>query len=1110
MLALRNSDLIHTYVVGETASYTTESIVPTVEAVRDYVDNYLPTAGTISVTSTTDTWIHGETVFAGIVEVSTNVDAHVDPAKRGISKTAVPTVEAVYDFVLGHTTTVISATAGTMSLSGSPLAEGIEGATAGITTVARNIVVNGTTARRSLSSYTVPTVEAVYNFIHGSSNYYGDSILETADSLATIGGMTATVSGVTADSYIPGTMNVVGELVGYTNALGYVESVTDVVPTADAIVKYIDKLPRISVKGATAGTIQISGQTEKWEDPPTQQPTQGTVFVSTEVRVAEEPSLSLEAVPTVKAVSDFISGYTGTAGYITVAGKKESLADIEGSTARHGLLQSVGNIKEGTEDPNALSPVVVPTVKAVIDYIHGYTSSNYEISDSRATAVPMLANVTAGTVTLPNSIPGTYDVASTIEVVPVVIAGVTVQKTAQDCVPTAQAVVDYVKRAETGVDSGVPSWLTVENDDVVWHKVEGVPQPAVRGIVDMTEVVVVASTPTTLARTTVPTTQAVYDFIHSIDGSTARALATGSTMTVTPGESVVLGSTAVPGTYNVATTLKTTTVDGELVTASDCVPEAQAVVDWTVDWTTEFVAGYTAHIGGFTTSGTTEQWLDGQTAQAGIFGVVNTIEAATLPTGTRTLSTTNVPTVAAVKDYVDKHTPASATVGTIEIDGDSDEAWVDGYTSTAGIVQVASNIEVDTIPEDRTISTTAVPTVEAVYTYVNRFLGGSTAGYLTYDGYSHDIIVDAIVGGATVSRNIYVHREGSTSGDSAQVVPTVEAVYNFIHGTTTYIDGVALDLSDAKATVGTVGATTPPGEVVTGVTTSGCTPGTYNVVSNIVGATNTSTGAVTSVNDAVPTVKAVVEYIDGLDNVDITASTAGTLVIKGTTAVWSDSDVAVAGIVEVSKNVITGNTPSASMWAVPTVDAVYAFVHCPETPDRYRALALARTISAPPEGSTVATFAAGGKPGTCYVCTDMRGLSGEDVTLNTSYVVDGKACTLACVVPTVKAVKDYVAENAPDATYNGPFAVSGGTINGGDAYFDGVWKATAGPYTDALANSTTYWCVLKKTGSNYTAAIGTTSSTSVYEAAVPVVAIDANGVITQLHYGAVNIQGRWN
>lgn len=875
--------------VGSTHSVSAYA-VPTVDAVYHFIhgttvegmtfSSALATAGTMSYHAVEGTTVTG--AEQGVYEVVENIvtldeNGSVSVIGNTTAQGYVPEAQAVVDwtsaFVSGYT-----AASGTMSLSGDPLAEGIAGDKAGITTVARNIVVNSDDTKRAKSPYAVPTVEAVYEFIHGTSTYAGIGILETASALATIGGMTATVSGVTADNYVPGTMNVVGELVGYTDSLGTVSSVDDVVPTADAVVKYVkDQIPQIPK--SISGVLVLEGDTERWYEDDI--PTPGIVSVSREIHVSvDSRTISLQAVPSLSAVVDYVAGYTASIGSFTVSG-----SDAE----------------------------------------------------------------------------------------------------------------DWTK-------SGSP---VVENK-------------------------------------------------------------------------------AVPG----------------------------------------------------------------------IFSVVDVVAAATV-TAHRTLSTNTVPTVAAVKDYVDLHVPGMAVSGNLDSNGN----WtgVSASTVSPGIFYVTGNVVQGTVGS---YAYNSVPTTHAVWFYVNTLLVNAVAGEMTGDE-EGETIDGAISGFVGVARNIWLNVEVAGRSISSTVVPTVEAVYNFIRGNTNYYGDTTFDTIDARATVG---GTTASGS---SILVDGCTQGVFDVVGNI--DTVTIADVVQSATSAVPTADAVAKYVKAVvDPIAVASSTAGTLIRGSTTEEWSSSDVAVEGTVKVAKVIVVGATPSLSLEVVPSVQAVYSYLHNATTDisSGKRALAVARKINAPSTG-TKAIYSSGATPGTCYVCTDMEGLRGSTVTLETAYVIDGVTYLLACVVPTVAAVKDYVAgstvtigtftatanaetwgnptavaglvnvvdtvtastnnrtisttsvptvaavkdyvdQHVSPSTYTGPFAVkanatSGWDIQGGRAYFGTTSFVYNGDTGEDGSEGDTFWVTFVK-GS--TGTVGTANLTGVTAASFPIARIES-GKPVQLQYGDITIMGRW-
>jgi len=457
---------------------------------------------------------------------------------------------------------------------------------------------------------------------------------------------------------------------------------------------------------------------------------------------------------------------------------------------------------------------------------------------------------------------------------------------------------------------------------------------------------------------------------------------------------------------------------------------------------------------------------------------------------------------------------------------------------TPGTTWVAANIYVGNEETDRAGSVLAVPTAEAVFRFVHN---GSEASYGYDSNYAFstataDNMVDvgvgvqpikgtnSVVGTYYVAKDIITQDVAQTGGGTSTLtatncVPTAQAVV-------TYVKGLGIGPSDSGTLkVTRIEDTTeePPTVTITeGWNDPQPTRGTVQVAKGILVAADETKRNLTT--QAVPSVNAVFKFIHGT-SVYVAGSTEYAyalarpgLIKLGTTSPyvdgWDSTDGGEPGTTYIAKNICV-NPGAASTVGVPTVQAVYAFVHeisiaAPAAgATASRAIATGASVTAPASG-TVATLTTGATPGTCYVVTDMRGMQGAGVTLSTSYTVGGVACTLASVVPTVEAVKGYVDLVAGEGGgYDGPFKVNDdGTVEGGDVYFAGASICTAAKRTTALTAGQTAWVVVTKSGSTYTATIGTASSNTATTVSYPV-AKNVSGTMTQLHYGALNITGRW-
>lgn len=1287
-----------------------ETTVPSVTAVYDFVHNMWALAVPGTPGETTEGSLTVKIIKHGIPGTVFTVDTvdtqYLNKGISGYYYDEVPTVRAVIDYVEGRpckgsTAGIIAVPGGTESLVS------VQGTTAeaGIVQPVKNINI-GTQDPNAVSPTAVPTVEAVYNFIHGTTiTGYG-----VADAKATAGVMGSTtgaqsVQGTTVTGAVPGTYNVVKNIVTIQNGTVSTRGGTTAqkyVPEAQAVVDWTTAF--VADYKAVGGTIYLHDTDgEKWVDA-------GTVFtgivtVSDNIEVAADKTkrnLSPNSVPTVEAVylyvADKIPG-NAKEGYIKVAGGTESLAWATGSTAYPGLVQTVMNISTGTQDPNAVSPSAVPTVQAVIDYIHGSTVEGYDTDDSRATAsvteavegsttavklaegaergtffvtsdiqaisdtvtvyndpqtvpttmavvdymrsyvarqtavagvitvtgtgsaqkenlepavtgttakaglvqyvrnilvggthgissytVPTVeavdcyihgktingmvfssARATAGimevvvgqTVNLINSTPGTFDVVDKIETTIVEVGGATALVTAANCVPTAEAVVAYVKKAEAGVDDAVTNVITQEVAYGTVSEFSGVP-----GIVDIYDNIffVTSGNVTSIYGGTagVPTLTAVDRYLHGIY---ARATIGGTTATVE-------GATAygcTPGTFDVVSNIDASTVSGVVTSANDVVPTADAVAkyvqshtpvipstpdsqsgilvvdsddaeDWDEDYipvpgivrvsreinvsvsnrsislqavpslsaVADYVAGYTASIGGFTVTGAdAEDWsrsgdpVIARKAIPGIVGVVDTLVAAATVSN-RTLSISTVPTVAAVKDYVDEHIPGAPVSGQLDFNGN----FVNGTTVTAGIVKISTNVKGGAAGSD---ARTAVPTADAVYTFVSGYQAVIGLLYAPEDD-TEEWQSDhtGTSGMITVVGNMDVAPDSDNRTISKYSVPTADAVYDFVHGLVT------------GATAGTMEEETPEDSPTVEACT-GAVSGIVLVARNVWLLDDYADRTVS--NQAVPTVEAVYNFIRGYTvNYAGGASypVANILAIPGRLGVGADgtrdswlpgTDYApIQGVVQTAGNIVAGSTAGASTTAVPTVRSIYNFVHSKSTFTPGRALATGSTITAPAQGTTIATYAAGGTPGTCYVCEDMEGLYGSTVTLSPTY----GTYSLASVVPTVEAVKNYVAAHGGTSggAYTGYFAADENGIADGIAIFGSTVINVTGS-TTALTGTQSAWAVIwKNDNGSWGGTVGTTYSTGIKKVSY-LIARRVNNEIKQVQYGGISIEGRW-
>lgn len=948
--------------VGSRHSVSSKA-VPTVDAVYHFIhgttvegmtfSSALATAGTMSYHGVEGTTVTGaEQGVYKVVENIVTLDAEGSASVIGTTTATgyVPDTQAVVtwtsEFIAGYT-----ASGGTMSLSGSPLEEGITGDKAGITTVARNIVVNGETDERTKSPYAVPTVEAVYEFIHGTSTYAGAGILETASALATIGGMTASVDGttVTADGYIPGTMNVVRELVGATAANGSLWSVNNVVPTADAVVQYIDKLKK--VVGATAGTIEISGQTEQWKEPPAQQPTQGAVWVSTEVKVAPEPSLSVEAVPTVKAVYSFVSGYTAAGGTMSLSGSSPVTEGIAGGSA--GIVAVARNILVNTDaTARAESPYAVPTVEAVFEFIHG--TSTYagagilETSSALATIGGMTATVNGATAD--GYIPGTMNVVKEI-------VGYTnslgVMESVKDVVPTADAVVSYIDKVNKVAATGGTVYKNEHDNEACVGAIAGIATVTRNIWVDS------AHNDRSVSWQAVPTLEAVYNFVHGDTAyagyaslETADAKATPAAMSLNT-TTDVLSFSSTPGVCYLATNIEVRAADGASLDDTLCVvPTVNAVAKYVGSKLfKQAVPGSIAISTATGSSGETIVDVRGLTHAEGIIQTVTNVfrdsAVATPP-----LSIKVVPTVEAVINFLHNYDLAeTATSGSL------------GAVTRA--IAVEGTIE--------TSGTTAAK------------LAGISSGVYAVPGTCYTVISMLNMRNRTLIK-ASGYTVGSTSYTIASVVPTVEAVAEYIENYTATIGGFTVSGTGASATE----------EWISGLT---ATAGIFQVVNTLNAAPDTGSRPYSTAT--VPTVAAVKDYVDSIEVIGSTA-VVGTLVVNnaGETIADITGTTAAPGAVWTVQNIDRNATYSKrdySTEAVPTVDAIINYVHCNTVPDVTMDDSKATEVAMVSHGVSTAPTRGTGDPGTFYVASDIK------VATVNNVLTTAPGC-----VPTAQAVVTYV------------------------------------------------------------------------------------------------------
>ena len=979
--------------VGATVSIGLDNCAPTVDAVITYVEGHTSTAGTITLTTPTGSTVKQESISGhtlGMPMVASNILIG-GQTPNVISPEAVPTVEGVYKFIhyapnsiTGATTTelfsdplatpsVITITYGTASESGETISND---GTPGTALVVSNVRLAMSQPFRSISKKAVPTVEGVYNFVHNPG--YGDTQEATiARALATAG-----------------------------------------------------TLEEHSTEGTIDGYTIFTGMP-------------GTCWLTSNIPQAATVSadiLSVECVPNAGAVIDFIDGrldaMDAVAGYLTITGTTtETLNQIGDSAPKAGFVQPVRNIQLLTFDKTKYrdkSWDAVPTVEAVCNYIHG-TTTGYYLDPSGATAYPTADSLAAMTMkmTLNTAIVsgttsyswsaygsrGTVVVAADIKTV---VSGSTVL-TAPRCVPTAQAVVDYVQ--SLGLGAAAAGTLTISGTSEAFAEND----PASRGTVEVAKNIMVLSGGTGILTPQVAASvDAVYDFVHN----PVRIVATAAAQTqalATPGE-IVVDSTnnntesfdGIPGTVEVASNVQI----GAGSYSTYAVPTIAALCEYIHnDGSVPNAANALATIWSLS-SGSAD--VTATTVTTGIPGVVQVYDSICVESdGATTVvvgGATGVPTMNAVSSYVAAYGGAGveAIIGGMTVTG----AVVGTTGCTPGIVEAVDNIKV--YNDSRTAATyteitaaSAIPTASAIIAFYKT--NGSSGGMaivheLKQARTTSNGVVDTLTpsvssmgkpGTIDVADHIYWHKASGSAPDSifhgADMVPTLSAVAEYMD---TYIppDAVLGSMSvnaGGTATIANIGTTSYQHGVVyvgSGVVSHSNKDVTGEIVPNLkavydfVHTSNTSAGykALATVHDIAVTTGAE----------SITGGTPGTLWLAG--------------------NIMIGADGAYSTNAAASVKAVYDFVHSMETKEAPSgtganiALATGSTITAPSgtTGTQYVNLAAGATPGTCYTVNSMMGLKGENVVLSTGYTVSEHIYLLRSVVPTVQAVKEYVEATA--------------------------------------------------------------------------------------------------
>ena len=779
---------------------------------------------------------------------------------------------------------------------------------------------------------------------------------------------------------------------------------------------------------ATVGTVEIdNGTYSKSEGTP------GTVFTIDAINsnaFADGKYLEDE-VPTVKAVVDYIAGLTGTTAAIpaAISGGTEYV-NIEGSTEHNaGIVQPVVNIYVAGTVPTDLSDTAVPTVKAIHEYIHCTGSSNYDWSSSLATTGTMgstvsvpatTAGVNGATATAPavygstvaGAVPGTVIVVENID-----LSGEDVDL---DIVPTVLAVVDYIDSLVP-----VPGYIEVSGGNETWRQGADDPEP-LEGLV-FVAVNIDAGT-AGVAHEAVPTVAAVKTYVDSVTGATTAVAGKLIESGDPAAESVVDVSAGITHTQGTVQPVRNIFMGTNATLSLEVVPTVDAIYNFVHDIhdsTMEWLSAK-ATIGVLGSTVTTEAVVDpetgtittpevrGSTVTGATPGTVVVVSG--LDFSASDVPTYLVPTALAVSGYIDSLNPVP---GTIEVGANGSETWVEGSTVQKGLVYTADNVDAGSSG----IAHSAVPTVAAVKEYVDRVAGGTQAvmGYITDNGTSEGLgnIGDTTAGAGYVQpvRNIYV-ADMSSRSTSLETVPSVEAVYNFVHGLPTAygVGGSSYPTAPALATAG--GMVTADTEGAQTITFSGGIQGTCEVTSNIGTISSGGCDTVTAAGSGalVPTAEAVVNYIGGLG---LNHASPGTLTTSGGSEAWASDSVATRGTVEVAKNIYVGQhgvSSALSYKAVPSVQAVMDFIHNNTSDAATRALAT-------PGGMTDSTTITGGTPGTVYTVGNI--ISGG-TGLNNG-------------VPTVQAVIDFVSQGGGQPG-SGDIPAPQYDILGGDLFLD--------PYTE--------------------------------------------------------------
>lgn len=947
----------------------------------------------------------------------------------------VPTVKAVMDYVQNEQT--VDAVPGIL-IDGDTTEEWydttpVETPVTGIVDVSQ-LIVKGATPGISLSA--VPSVQAVYDFVHGTTVDAHYRALATAGSLDEIEGTQGTgisavtiVTGYTANG-TPGTTFLTDTIpYGSTVAIG----LDCCAPTPDAVIGYVYAF--VSGYTAKAGHINISSGVASISGA-----TYGIVQTSDNVDIGTTNTAISQVVPTVPAVAAYVNGKipgNAISGALTVTvGEEETTEDLilvhnGDPDPKAGLVWVTRNISLATDtDDRTESVTDVPTVEAVYNFIHGYTTYAYgdstvilQTADALATAGSLVeieedmaqgsSTVTVITGYTANGTPGTTFLTTVIPY------GSTVAIGLLDCAPTPDAVIGYVG---TFVSNYKAVAGTISVDGSGTASISG----ATYGIVQTSTTIDKGSASNTAIIQVVPTVIAVKDYVDGKIPGQASLGYVQVTAAASISDKEVVG-VATYGTiryvHNIDISPDHTTLNMDYATET-VVPSVAAVFRFiharynaTTQVSTALASAAT--ITGTTTgSDPTETGIELTGGTPGTFEVSLNIKEH--PASHTSLNTC-VPTANAVVEYVyglgighsdsGMITTGQATVGSIVYA--YAEVWSPApYAPTRGTVEVSDRIQIATDANCQFLSHESVPSVYAVWSFVHSTAdastdpNGATRRALAYQdsitiGNNNAEVFGGTPGTVYLADNLKVSGIAGSRTYSAKAVPTVKSVYEFVHGGA---ETAAMSSPLATPTAMTASTTQP---------TLTAVPGTMYVADSI---EVDSTGAITAPN-CVPTAQAVVTYVAAHGGTgSAVAAVRGALSISDNTEVVvneSSSVNHVQGIVNVlntvkyAKNATRAITPDA----VPSVVAVYDFLHNEHlnvNDNDYLVQALANGAAMNKSGTNVTPGT--GMAGTVRLATDIKVGSGT-TTVPDSYRV----------VPTAQAVVNWVAEHSgssPVATVN--------------------------------------------------------------------------------------------